>query len=724
MSKLIHLFFLFVFTCLVYADTPTSLLPVNWDGVDEIQEKRYDNALQKILSSPAPSDTTIKHYKLGVIHLGLGNHSKALFLFKLTAQKNPKLAPLAYEKIGDIQVILNKPKVALSAYRTVLQNSIPDQFRFSIFEKIQKCLGTDSDSLMDTPWLAEYFAWEKSREIVAKKPSSEIVDSLIESKAWASIDSLCDSLGKSERINACKFASRLSEHPSIDSFISTKHLFILGQTALTCKNNNAAKSLFSHFEKRSDVEKVIPQGERLYWKGRLYFALEQFESALKEYKKFDQKIGHDPDVVLAIARCYKKLGKKEESSKWYNRHLEYFPTHGRTPEILWLRAWQEEEFDNYKKAAHFYKQIITRFTKHERHTEACLRYALCFYKEEKYKEANNEFKKYMSNSNLVLTPSIKFWHAKTLLALDQKDSAISIFNQLTTLDPADYYSLRARQILILLGDTIQQRITFNLNMNEIMLKTWLDSIGGSSQKQMSTQDSLDYFRGAVLASMGEPTKAIWFIENLEKTYSGNLGFIYELIHLYAHTNLPERAFNQTRKLNWKIPSDIRKELPLCLYRILYPPYFSTQIELEADYNSIDPQLVRAVIRQESIFNPKIVSPAGAIGLMQLMPYTAKTVSEKINFPYKVDSLYFPAPNIRLGTFYLRELLNQFNDNLVMVLASYNAGPHNASEWYELNKDEEFDLFVEDIGFSETRGYVKKVLANYWVYRALAEISKM
>jgi soluble lytic murein transglycosylase len=128
--------------------------------------------------------------------------------------------------------------------------------------------------------------------------------------------------------------------------------------------------------------------------------------------------------------------------------------------------------------------------------------------------------------------------------------------------------------------------------------------------------------------------------------------------------------------------------------------------------------VSAVMRQESIFNPEIVSPAGAIGLMQIMPYTAKQLADDLKIPFFVDSLYNPAYNIKLGTYYLKQLLDTFNNNFVMVLSSYNAGPHNAKKWYEKNKQEEFDLFIEDIEFTETRGYVKKVMGNYWSYQEL------
>jgi soluble lytic murein transglycosylase len=175
-----------------------------------------------------------------------------------------------------------------------------------------------------------------------------------------------------------------------------------------------------------------------------------------------------------------------------------------------------------------------------------------------------------------------------------------------------------------------------------------------------------------------------------------------------------------RRLTWRIPENYRRNLPFLVYKIFYPSFYSEAILRESAIRNIDPFLVSSVIRQESIFNPSIVSPAGAIGLMQIMPFTGKEVAQKLGESFTVDSLYLPLTNIRYGTRYLRQLLDQFNDNLVLVIAGYNGGPINAERWFNHNKNEDFDLFIEDIEFTETRTYVKKVLSNYWTYRLLSK----
>jgi soluble lytic murein transglycosylase len=133
-------------------------------------------------------------------------------------------------------------------------------------------------------------------------------------------------------------------------------------------------------------------------------------------------------------------------------------------------------------------------------------------------------------------------------------------------------------------------------------------------------------------------------------------------------------------------------------------------------------LILAVIRQESAFQEDAVSSAGALGLMQLMPATAKGVAKKTGLPYAKGRLTSdPSYNISLGRAYLNELLGKFGGSYVLAIASYNAGPGRAVEWVGKNGDprrKNVDTidWIESIPFSETRNYVQRVIENVQVYR--------
>ncbi|MGL5290815.1 MAG: transglycosylase SLT domain-containing protein, partial [Vibrionaceae bacterium] len=128
----------------------------------------------------------------------------------------------------------------------------------------------------------------------------------------------------------------------------------------------------------------------------------------------------------------------------------------------------------------------------------------------------------------------------------------------------------------------------------------------------------------------------------------------------------------------------------------------------------------AVSRQESAFNAKARSSAGARGLMQLMPATAKATSKKLGIPLRnLDALHDPKTNIHLGSNYLRSLLDRFEQNRVLAFAAYNAGPRRVNQWLDNSKGNlDVFSFIEGIPFRETRGYVQNILMYEIYYRKL------
>jgi len=145
-------------------------------------------------------------------------------------------------------------------------------------------------------------------------------------------------------------------------------------------------------------------------------------------------------------------------------------------------------------------------------------------------------------------------------------------------------------------------------------------------------------------------------------------------------------------------------------------------ETEQDF-PIERALTLAIIRQESEFDPEAESPAGALGMMQLLPGTAKETARKISLPYEGSQLTSPNYNMRLGSNYLARMINAYDGSYVMAIAAYNAGPGNVRKWtqqFGTPGTNAYDAinWIEKIPFYETRNYVQRVLENLQVYRAL------
>jgi len=147
----------------------------------------------------------------------------------------------------------------------------------------------------------------------------------------------------------------------------------------------------------------------------------------------------------------------------------------------------------------------------------------------------------------------------------------------------------------------------------------------------------------------------------------------------------------------------------------YPVPHQDVLTAAARQWNLDPALVYSIIRQESRFMPEARSRVGATGLMQLMPATAKWVARQIPVqPYNPAMLRQPDTNIQMGTYYFRRVLDDLG-HTTLAVAAYNAGPGRARRWRD-ERALEGAIYVETIPFSETRDYVKKVLANEWYYQ--------
>lgn len=151
---------------------------------------------------------------------------------------------------------------------------------------------------------------------------------------------------------------------------------------------------------------------------------------------------------------------------------------------------------------------------------------------------------------------------------------------------------------------------------------------------------------------------------------------------------------------------------------LYPNDYSAEIEAEAREAGIDPYLVCAVIKAESNFDADAVSPAGAIGLMQIMPVTGEWLASRGGFEFSAEQLYEPQYNIRLGCQYLRFLLDYWQWDVYKAIASYNAGQNNVARWLEDGVWDGTSENLQDIPFDETQNYVNRVFDIYQQYSSL------
>ena len=150
--------------------------------------------------------------------------------------------------------------------------------------------------------------------------------------------------------------------------------------------------------------------------------------------------------------------------------------------------------------------------------------------------------------------------------------------------------------------------------------------------------------------------------------------------------------------------------------IRYPLPWREDFENHAKTAGIPDSWAYGVARSESLFMRDVRSSAGAIGLMQLMPATGKSTAREISLPYAgLTTLTDSASNIRLGTWYLGKMYARFSNNRVLATAAYNAGPHRVEDWLPATGTLDARIWIENIPFNETRGYVRRVLTDEAIF---------
>ena len=287
----------------------------------------------------------------------------------------------------------------------------------------------------------------------------------------------------------------------------------------------------------------------------------------------------------------------------------------------------------------------------------------------------------------------RYWHARALLELGQTEQAQIFLQELS--HERDYYGFLA-------SDYLGRDYTFNFV-----------AIGA---KQVETD--------ALMAIPGIPRARELYL--LERKFQARQEWAFEL----ARLDRRQLEIAATIAANWNWPDHAIFALGRAKsyddLELRFPLLHTTIAQAYAKRRKLEPARVMAIIRSESAFVSDARSGAGALGLMQLMPATARATAKRIGLKLgSAKQLYDPERNIALGTAYLEQMLRRFGDNFAMAAAAYNAGPHRVRQWRNA-RCTEADIWIDTIPFTETRRYVRRAFlyAAIYQWRMGQDITKM
>jgi tetratricopeptide (TPR) repeat protein len=230
------------------------------------------------------------------------------------------------------------------------------------------------------------------------------------------------------------------------------------------------------------------------------------------------------------------------------------------------------------------------------------------------------------------------------------------------------------------------------------------------------------FSGDSLESMSDDVRR-WHIE----AFLGNERQAYRKVTAEPFDWLSGARYFRSLGLDWgtlELADNLRRHaeargetLPRALLDLWFPKTYLPLITRITHHLDLDPLIFLALVREESHFDPKAGSWAGALGLAQLMPFTGRAVAKRFSVELERDHFFIPKVNLLLGATYFKDMIDEFGE-YYLALAAYNAGPHRVRRWLGELGDLDEDLFIEFIPFRETRNYVRRVLRGYNLYKVL------
>ena len=326
-------------------------------------------------------------------------------------------------------------------------------------------------------------------------------------------------------------------------------------------------------------------------------------------------------------------------------------------------------------------------------------------------------------NNFHSDPKAIFWLGKWAQRLGKKSEAEQAFRKVLSLHPQSYYAWRAAVMLgWKVGDfstLAQQKINLELTSTdgEVLAQDYAPlPLGSDVLQELYLLGQYESARVKLQSEIVDPQKLTVKEQFTEALLLQKLGNIR--LGIQEIWNLAQRD-SALDQIQWR---SLRKND--AYWYGLFPFPYEEQILNQAKEQAINPLLPISVMRKESTFDPKVESPVGAWGLMQVLPSTAEWVAQQMKIT-EYD-LFKPEDNIKIGTWYLAQNHQRYDNNSLLAIASYNAGPANVDRWQRSYSLADLDLFVENIPFPETKDYVEGVFGNYWNYLRLynPEIKKL
>ena len=371
---------------------------------------------------------------------------------------------------------------------------------------------------------------------------------------------------------------------------------------------------------------------------------------------------------------------------------------------------------DYDRAIDYFRELQQRFPNGARSSYAHWKTAWLSFRQGRTDEARKGFENQIAlypDSNEL--PAALYWRARIAEEDGDPTMARTFYQKLSARFRNYYYAELGRQRLKNLHGAGPEDVVVHYALLDRVPPL---STSGKITASEPPEDNLRLQRARLLSNGALADLAVRELQAAASEDGGSWA-PPEMARVYQDGGRYDRAIEIMKRTTPNYFAVDLPELPRPYWEALFPKPYWTDLRKYSSQNGLDPYLVASLIRQESEFNPAAISRANAVGLMQLLPITGKTVAKQVKMRgYNASQLYTPVVNLQLGTHYFKSMVDKYDGRLEYALAAYNAGTDHVGEWLVQGKYRDPQEFVESIPFTETREYVQAILRNANVYRQL------
>jgi soluble lytic murein transglycosylase len=642
-------------------------------------------------------------------HESAGDHAAAIAAYQEYRALDTPIAPYAALRQAAQEQVLGRRAEAIASYLVAARSPIPRGERAGAFEKAIAQLvaaGRPAEALALYPELLE----------LSRQPAYR-------ARVLTEAIALADTQGQTEQAREWRLELAASAPETPEAAAAVDHLLATGATEVSAA---AAGRIYMAAGRWTDA---VAQFERaIATAGDLATAIE-----LRRLRGLALRAAGDmPGALAALAEAGAlgpdsepgrqaqldrvqtagQAGDVEGAIQGYLEYAAAYPDDPRAPVALDRVAQLRERLGDTEGALQARLDLGRRYPASAEGRVALHRAGLALYEAGRVEEARAAWQTLADNSEGGWRSRGAFWGARA--ARDQGDAAAAeaLFAAAIAAAPHSYEGVRAAEELGRLP-TGALPIGAPIAAEEWSeLETWVTTWAGPPAPP---PDDKRATRAAQLEQVGLQTEATneWR-EGLDET-RGQPWALLGLARAAHQGGASYPALLAAEELAALAPNPA----PLALRRLIFPTPYADLVSREARANGLDPRLLYALFRQESLFNPGATSWVGARGLAQVMPETGQGIAQNLGVSdFTLDDLYRPAVSVRFGSYYLGRRLADMEGSVQGALAAYNGGLGNAQRWAGGSRVADPDRFTEQIDFGETRGYVRAVYGFWGAYQEL------